>query len=219
MPPQLLSPAGLPALDVFGASSSSPVAEDDAPSSSRRYLDVSLPGAGPSPASGRPALKRTASTQSVNEHIMDMLNPHKQAEEIARMNGHSRKGRSSSVLSSDSDDGIGTIEDWEIEEDSPVALDSSSSKRRAIEDDDPFTVTPPASGTSMMLDSAGPSSSPTLAVQRKRRPAHPPAARAQDSDDDMDDADNNPFLNTSSDPPKASKKSMADHKKKISYVL
>lgn len=145
---------------------------------------------------------------------MDMLNPHKQAEEIARMNGNARKGRSSSVLSSDSDDGIGTLEDWEIEQDdSPVA-----GQKRAYreEEKDPFTVTPPVSGSSMSLDSSGPSSSPTVAVQKRRRSS----ARALDSDDDMDDAGNNPFLSTSN-PPKAPSKSQSkvDHKKKISYVL
>lgn len=133
------------------------------------------------------------------------------------MNGHSRKGRSSSVLSSDSDDGIGTIEDWEIEQDSPVA-ESNSKRRQMEEEQDPFTVTPPVSAPSMMLDPAGPSSSPTLALRKQRRPAST-ATLAQDSDDDMDDADNNPFLSASTAPPKAPKKSAIDHKKKISYVL
>lgn len=214
MPPQLLSPAGLPACDGFSAGSSSPIGEEDAhPASSRQFLDASMPGAGPS---GRAPLKRTASTASVNAHVMDMLNPNKQAEEIARLNGHSRQGRSSSVLSSDSDDGIGTIEDWEIEQDSPAA-DGSTSTHCRVEEKDPFTVTPHAYGSAMMLESAGPSSSPTLALKRQRRPA---AARASDSGtDDMDDADNNPFLSTSSGSSKTPRKATADHKKKISYVF
>lgn len=232
MPPQLLSPAGLPGLDVYGASDdSSPIMEhhNAGPSSSTlQYLDVSLPGAGRSharhPSSRQPPapLKRTASTASVNEHIMDMLNPHKQAEEIARMNGSkARKGRSSSVLSSDSEDGIGTLEDWEIEQDdSPVA---GQKRRRVVEEKDPFTVSPPVSGSSMTLDGGeGPSSSPTVAVQKRRRSGGLSRAAAQDSsDDDMDDADNNPFLDRPSNPPKAPSKngSKVDHKKKISYVL
>lgn len=243
MPPQLLSPAGLPGLSVYEAASddSSPIMEHHHQSHNgvNHYLDASLPGAGGRnnsigarhPSSNRPAappLKRTASTASVNEHIMDMLNPHKQAEEIARMNGSkSRKGRSSSVLSSDSEDGIGTLEDWEIEQDeSPVAGQKRRRPAHEVEDKDPFTASPPVSGSSMTLESdAGPSSSPTVAVQKRRKSGEGLYSRglagSLDSDDDMDDADNNPFLDGPSTAPKAPSQSgsKVDHKKKISYVL
>lgn len=266
--PQLLSPAGLPALsDVFIENGQEDGNEDTplqhaGPSSSSILRNVSGAAAhapsylsidaahGGLPAhlskrrggASRAPLKRTASTSSVNEHVMDMLNPYKQKEEIARLNNNvkRRRGGSPGGASSSSSTIDGNNELSEDDDETEVNR----------HDSDPFSNTMPVSGPpSMLLDSGGSgdapgaivdglsSSSPTSrasAIRNHTRFASrgTTSARASnghnrsngDEDMDMDDADNNPFLTTttSRQPPKApskKEKTGASHKDKISYVL
>lgn len=184
------------------AAASGPAAMSTSPSlgASLRVLS----GAAPSSLSSRPSmLKRTNSTASVNERVMDMLNPmHKD-----RYVGSDEEG--SEIDESD----MGMQEDWEPEpeEEDPFAPSGSGSSSARH-----------SSGSRMMLDNDGSSlpSSPTLG--RSSLPT-PKSSRKTGKSVSMrgmeDDEDDNPFL--SRGPPKApSKKGKTTvDRDKVSYVL
>lgn len=160
-------------------------------------------------------LKRTASTASVNERVMDMLNPaHKQR-----------------YVDDDGEDSdMGMQEDWEVEpdpEEEEVDVDNGC--------DDPFAPsssrsrprhTSGSSSSRMLLDrqeGSSPPSSPTLGrsalptPKSSRKPANRVSmAMMQDMDDEDDD---NPFLARGPAKAQNNKGKSSIDRDKVSYVL
>ena len=184
----------------------------------------------------RHTLKRTRSTASVNERVMDMLNPrHQQEMQYAPDSDDEDLAAPSGARPPPA--GMGMQEDWEVEQHDDGSSSDEGVQEQDIDGDDPFSDAPAvrkrvASASDMVLDS--PTNSPTrrrtsngYGKPATRAPSASPTKRKTTSDQSvamLSDDEDNPFTvkpgkRAAASPPAAPRKQAPKGSDRVSYVL